>query len=82
MAPSERGLIAHSKALGLLVWRRKAVSICRNVNLRWFQEKHIPNGRTFELNFRYLRIPIFVQDRANVKHRQYASDDEVQRPES
>ena len=82
IASSERGLIAHSKALGLLVRCHKTVNICCSVDPRWLQEKHIPNGRTVKLDFRHSRIPIFVQDRADVKHGQYASDDEVQRPES
>ena len=80
MAPSERGLIVHSKGLELLALCRKAVNICRGVD-GWLQE-NMPNGSIVELNFRNLRIPIFVQDRANVKHRQYASDDEVHFPES
>ena len=56
------------------------VNICRNVD-RWLQG-NIPNGSIVELNFGYLGIPIFVQDRADVKHKKYASDDEVHCPES
>ena len=59
---------------------RKMVNVCRGVNRRL--QENVPNGGTVELNFGHSRIPIFIQDRGDVKNRQYTNDGEVQRPES
>ena len=65
-----------------MIWGpyRKPVNICRSVD-RQLQE-NTPNESAVELNSRNSRIPVFVQYRANVKHRQYASDGQVHRPKS
>ena len=65
MASSERGLIVHSKGLGLLEWYHKMVSIRRSVG-RWPQ-KNIPNGNTVELRFGHSMIPTIVQGRSDVE---------------
>ena len=44
--------------------------------------RNVPKGDTVELRLEYSRLPIIIQDRPNVKYRQYASDDEVHRLES
>ena len=43
---------------------------------------NIPNDAAVELSFGRLWISILVQDRLNVEHREYASNDNVEGPES
>jgi len=44
--------------------------------------ENIPNEKTVEFDVGHLRIPILVQGRANVEHREHACDNNVYCPES
>jgi len=45
-----------------------------------YLHENIPNDSSVELNFGRLRIPMLVQGRPNVKHRQHTSNDKIRRP--